>query len=262
MPAAIVNSNNVIFANGGGSGEPIYYVHTANVEYDKVRNVIARSGMVVPFYSVMGGIYYFNLDTVSVAGTKRGYSFVNDSISSQQRCFIWESGVSGEVSYATGVDMATSYYQVPQVSSQTTSTSGLDFDGSTAYNAHYVFLKSNENEGQPMELTLPARSESDIFYDSEIGSYDCSEDVGLRFGVKSTTSTAEDYISENSIVFPKTDNDNSRSYNFGTVLRVRNESYSPITVYPAVRTDWHGAFPEGSRFWVDDDSIKTRSYPL
>lgn len=113
MPAAIVNSNNVIFANGGSSGNPVYYVHTANVEYDKVRDVIAKSGMVVPFYSVMGGVYFFNIDTVSVAGTKRGYSFVNDSISSQMRCFIWESGVSGEETYATGVDMATSYLELP-----------------------------------------------------------------------------------------------------------------------------------------------------
>lgn len=262
MPAGIVNSNNVIFANGGSSGNPVYYVHTANVEYDKVRDVIAKSGMVVPFYSVMGGVYYFNIDTVSVAGTKRGYSFVNDSISSQMRCFVWESGVSGEESYATGVDMATSYYQVPSVSSQTTSTSGCEFYGSTAYNAHYVFLNSNENEGQPMELELPARSETDIFYDAKLGAFDSDDDIGLRFGVKSTTSTAEDYLSDNSIVFPKTENDTSKICNFGTVLRVRNDSYSPITVYPAVRTDWYGAFPADSRFYVDDDSIKTRSYPL
>ena len=262
MPAAIVNSNNVIFSNGGGAGNPVYYVHTASIEFDKVKDTIQNSGIVIPFYSVMGGSYLFNIDTQAMAGSKRGYTFVNDSISSQMRCFVWESGVSGQADYATGVDMATAYYQVPQVSSQTTSTSGLSFYGDTGYNAHYVFLKSNENEGQPMELELPARSESDIFYDAEIGSFDCSEDVGLRIGVKATTSTAEDYISENSIVFPKTDNDNGRSCNFGTVLRVRNESYSPITVYPAVRTDWHGAFPEGSEFWVSDDSVKTRSYPL
>ena len=260
--STIVNSNNVIFANGGGAGNPVYYVHTASVEYDKVRDVIANSGVVIPYYSVMGGAYYFNLDTIAGAGSKRGYTFVNDSISSQMRCFVWESGVSGQPDYATGVDMNTAYYQVPSVSSQTTSTSGCEFYGSTAYNAHYVFLKSNENAGQPMELELPARSETDIFYDAKLGTYDCSDDVGLRIGVKSTTSTAEDYLSENSIVFPKTENDNGKTCNFGTVLRVKNTSYSPITVYPAVRTDWYGAFPEGSEFWVDDDSIKTRSYPL
>lgn len=262
MAAAIVNSNNVIFANGGGAGTPVYYVHTASIELEKVKDTIQNSGVVIPYYSVMGGNYFFNLDTQAVAGSQRGYTFVNDSISSQQKCFVWESGVPGEADYATGVDMATSYLEIPQISSQTTSTSGCGFDGSTAYGAHYVFLNSNENEGQPMELTLPARSESDIFYDAEIGSYDCAEDVGLRFGVKPTTTTAEDYISENPIVFPKTDNDNGRSCTFGTVLRVRNESYSPVTVYPAIRTDWHGAFPAGSEFWVDDDSIKTRSYPL
>lgn len=260
--SAIVNSNNVVFANGGGTGNPVYYVHTGSIDLEKVKDVIANSGVVIPYYSVMGGNYFFNLDTQAVAGTKIGYTFVNDSISSQMRCFVWESGTPGEADYATGVDMNTAYYQVPQVSSQTTSTSGCGFDGSTAYNAHYVFLKSNENEGQPMELELPARSESDIFYDAEIGSYDCSDNVGLRFGVKSTTSTAEDYISDNPIVFPKTDNDNYGSCNFGTVLRVRNESYSPMTVYPAVRTDWHGSFPAGSHFSIDDDSIKTRSYPL
>ena len=130
MPAAIVNSNNVIFANGGGAGNPVYYVHTANVEYDKVRDVIAKSGMVVPFYSVMGGVYYFNIDTVSVAGTKRGYAFVNDSVSSQQRCFIWESGVSGEETYATGVDMATSYLDKPTCSAyvMTTANPSVTFD--------------------------------------------------------------------------------------------------------------------------------------
>lgn len=65
-----------------------------------------------------------------------------------------------------------------------------------------------------------------------------------------------------SIVFPKTDNDSYGSRSFGTVLRVKNESYSPVTVYPAVRTDWYGSFPAGSRFTIEEDSIKTRSYPL
>ena len=113
MPAAIHNSNNVIFANGGSSGNPVYYVHTASIELDKVKEVIQNSGVVIPFYSVMGGSYFFNLDTQAAAGNKRGYTFVNDSISSQMRCFVWESGVSGQADYATGVDMATSYYQVP-----------------------------------------------------------------------------------------------------------------------------------------------------
>ena len=263
MASSIVNSNNVIFANGGRDGNPVMYVHTASAEYDKVKDYIYnQSGLVIPFYSVMGGSYYFNIDTIVGAGTKKGFTFVNDSLSSQMRCFIWESGVSGDPTYATGVDMSTSYYTPPQVSSQTTSTSGCEFYGSTAYNAHYVFLKSNENEGQPMGLELPARSETDIFYDAKIGAYDSSDDVGLRFGVKSTTTTAEDYISENSIVFPKTENDVGKTCNYGTVLRVTNNSYSPITVYPAVRTDWYGAFPADSRFYVDDDSIKTRSYPL
>jgi hypothetical protein len=260
--SAIVNSNNVIFANGGGAANPVYYVHTADIEFEKVKDTIQNSGVVVPYYNVMGGNYFFNIDTQALAGSKKGYTFVNDSISSQMRCYVWESGTPGEADYATGVDMNTAYYQVPQVSSQTTSTSGLSFYGDTGYNAHYVFLKSNENEGQPMELELPARSESDIFYDAEIGSYDSSDDVGLRIGVKATTSTAEDYISENPIVFPKTENDNGRSCTFATVLRVKNESYSPMTVYPAVRTDWYGSFPEGSEFWIDEDSIKTRSYPL
>lgn len=261
--SAIVNSNNVIFANGGGgSDNPVYYVHTASVELDKVKDVIANSGAVIPYYTVMGGTYYFNLDTQVAAGSKRGYTFVNDGLSSQMHCFVWESGVSGEADYATGVDMSTSYYTPPQVSSQTTSTSGLSFYGSTGYNAHYVFLKSNENAGQPMELELPARSETDIFYDAKLGAYDSTDDVGLRIGVKATSSTASDYISDNSIVFPKTENDNGRTCNYASVFRVRNESYSPMTVYPAVRTDWYGAFPEGSEFWVDDDSIKTRSYPL
>lgn len=259
--SAIVNSNNVIFANGGAAN-PVYYVHTASIEFEKVKDTIQNSGVVIPFYTVMGGAYLFNIDTQTLAGSKRGYTFVNDSISSQMRCFVWESGTTGEADYATGVQMNTSYYQVPQVSSQTTSTSGLSFYGDTGYNAHYVFLKSNENEGQPMELELPARSETDIFYNAEIGSYDSSDDVGLRIGVKTTTSTAEDYISDNSIVFPKTENDNGRSCNYASVFRVRNDTYSPMTVYPAVRTDWHGAFPEGSEYWVDDDSIKTRSYPL
>lgn len=261
MPA-IVNSQNIIFANGGGAGNPVYYVHTADIEFEKVKDTIQNSGIVIPFYNVMGGNYLFNIDTQTLAGSKKGYTFVNDSISSQMRCYVWESGTPGEADYATGVDMATAYYQVPQVSSQTTSTSGCEFYGSTAYNAHYVFLKSNENEGEPMELELPARSETDIFYDAELGAYDNNADVGLRFGVKSTTTTAEDYISDISIIFPKTENDNGKTCNYGTVLRVRNESYSPITVYPAVRTDWYGAFPEGSRYYVDDDSIKTRSYPL
>ena len=261
MPA-IVNSNNVIFANGGGSGNPVYYVHTASIELEKVKEVIANSGVVIPYYTVMGGSYFFNLDTQAVAGTKRGYTFVNDSISSQMHCFVWESGVSGQADYATGVDMNTAYYQVPQVSSQSTSTSGCEFYGSTAYNAHYVFLNSNENVGQPMELELPARSETDIFYNAKIGAFDSDADVGLRIGVKSTTTTAEDYISEDSIIFPMTENDNGRTCNYGTVLRVRNDSYSPVTVYPAVRTDWYGAFPEDSRFYVSEDSIKTRSYPL
>lgn len=260
--AALHNSNNIIFANGGGAGNPVYYVHTADIEFEKVKDTIQNSGIVIPYYSVMGGNYLFNIDTQTLAGSKKGYTFVNDGLSSQMRCYVWESGTQGEADYATGVEMNTAYYQVPQVSSQTTSTSGLSFYGDTGYNAHYVFLKSNENEGQPMELELPARSETDIFYNAELGSYDSSEDVGLRIGVKATTSTAEDYISDNSIVFPKTDNDNSRYCNYASVFRVRNESYSPMTVYPAVRTDWYGAFPEGSEFWVDDDSIKTRSYPL
>lgn len=262
--SAIVNSHNITFAaGGGGSGLPVMYVHTASAEYDKVKDYIYnQSGLVVPFYTVMGGTYCFNIDTIVRAGTKKGFTFVNDGLSSQMHCFIWESGVSGDPSYATGVDMSTSYYTPPQVSSQTTSTSGLSFYGDTGYNAHYVFLRSNENEGQPMELELPARSETDIFYNAEIGSYDSSDDVGLRIGVKATTTTAEDYISDNSIVFPKTDNDNSRYCNYASVFRVKNESYTPMTVYPAVRTDWYGAFPEGSEFWVDDDSIKTRSYPL
>lgn len=260
--SAIVNSQNVTFAVGGGSGNPVYYVHTASIELEKVKDVIANSGVVIPYYTVMGGSYFFNLDTQVAAGSKRGYTFVNDSISSQMHCFVWESGVSGQPDYATGVDMNTAYLEIPQISSQTTSTSGCNFYGSTGYDAHYVFLNSNESPGQPMELELPARSESDIFYDAKIGAYDSDADVGLRIGVKSTNTTAADFISENPIIFPKTENDNGRTCNFGTVLRVRNESYSPMTVYPAVRTDWYGAFPEGSEFYVADDSIKTRSYPL
>ena len=38
----------------------------------------------------------------------------------------------------------------------------------------------------------------------------------------------------------KTDNDAYGSRSFGTVLRVKNESHSPVPVYPAVRTDWYG----------------------
>lgn len=259
--SAIVNSNNVIFANGGAAN-PVYYVHTADIEFEKVKDTIQNSGTVIPYYTVMGGKYLFNIDTQILAGTTKGYVFINDSISSQMRCYVWESGTSGEADYATGVQINTAYYQVPQVSSQTTSTSGLSFYGDTGYNAHYIFLRSNENAGQPMELELPARSETDIFYNAEIGSYDSSDDVGLRIGVKATSSTAEDYISDNSIVFPKTENDNRSYSNYASVFRVRNDTYSPMTVYPAVRTDWYGAFPEGSEFWVDDDSIKTRSYPL
>ena len=261
--SSIVNSQNVTFAVGGGSGNPVYYVHTASIELEKVKDVIANSGVVIPYYTVMGGAYFFNLDTQAAAGNKRGYTFVNDSISSQMKCFVWESGVSGQPDYATGVDMATGYYQVPSVSSQTTSTSGLYFYGSTAYNAHYVFLNSNENAGQPMELELPARSETDIFYDAKLGAYDSSDDISLKIGVKATSSTAnDDFISDNSIIFPKTENDNSKICNYGVVFRVRNDTYSPITVYPAVRTDWYGAFPEGSEYYIADDSIKTRSYPL
>lgn len=261
MPAAIVNSNNVIFANGGGSGNPVYYVHTANVEYDKVRDVIAKSGMVVPFYSVMGGVYYFNIDTVSVAGTKRGYAFVNDSISSQQKCFIWESGVSGEVSYATGVDMATSYYQVPQVSSQTTSTSGIYFYGNTAVAAKYVYLYSNDEQDQPFELSLPPRSETDIFYDSDVvGSY-TERDTKFKFGIKESTTTAADWLDYNTIVFPENEA-NGNEVHYSTVLRYKNESYSPKTVYLACSTTDNGSLPSDAMYVIGDDSVKTRSYPL
>ena len=81
--SAIVNSNNIIFANGGGgSGNPVYYVHTASIELEKVKEVIENSGVVIPYYTVMGGSYFFNIDTQAAAGTKRGYTFVNDGISS------------------------------------------------------------------------------------------------------------------------------------------------------------------------------------
>lgn len=121
--SAIVNSNNVIFANGG-AGNPVYYVHTASIEYDKVKDTIQNSGVVIPYYTVMGGAYLFNIDTQTLAGSKRGYTFTNASISSQQKCFVWESGVSGEESYATGVDMGTSHLELTPACSAYTMTTG------------------------------------------------------------------------------------------------------------------------------------------
>lgn len=261
MPAAIVNSNNVIFSNGGGAGNPVYYVHTASIEFDKVKDTIQNSGIVIPFYSVMGGNYLFNIDTQALAGSKRGYTFVNDSISSQMRCFVWESGVPGEADYATGVDMNTAYFQVPQVSSQSTSTSGLVFYGDTAYGAKYVYLYSNENYGQPFELELPGRSETDIFYDSDvIGSF-TEADTKFKFGIKESTTTAADWLDYNTIIFPENEA-NGNEVHYSTVLRYRNETYSPKTVYIACSTQDHGALPEDAMYVLGADSVKTRSYPL
>ena len=259
--STIVNSQNVTFAVGGGSGNPVYYVHTASIELEKVKDVIANSGVVIPYYSVMGGSYFFNIDTQSVAGTKRGYSFVNDSISSQMRCFVWESGVSGQADYATGVDMATSYYQVPQVSSQTTSTSGLYFYGNTAVAAKYVYLYSNDVLEQPFELSLPPRSETDIFYDSDvIGSF-TETDSKFKFGIKESTTTAADWLDYNTIIFPENEA-NGNEVHYSTVLRYKNETYSPKTVYFACSTTDKGALPSDAMYAIGDDSIKTRSYPL
>lgn len=241
--SAIVNSQNVTFAVGGGDGK---FPVSASFVVGGIDNseVSAMTFQVIrPTQSVTG-------NSVTIK---------NEMGNSGNFALIPLTDNAGILSYNSGhIEVSTPF----AVSSQTTSTSGLSFYGSTGYNAHYVFLRSNENEGQPMELELPARSETDIFYNAEIGSYDSSDDVGLRIGVKATSSTAEDYISDNSIIFPKTENDNRSYSNYASVFRVRNDTYSPMTVYPAVRTDWHGAFPEGSEYWVDDDSIKTRSYPL
>lgn len=260
--AALHNSNNIIFANGGGgAGNPVYYVHTASIELEKVKEVIENSGVVIPYYTVMGGSYFFNLDTQAAAGSKRGYTFVNDGLSSQMRCLVWESGVSGQADYATGVDMSTSYYQVPQVSSQTTSTSGLYFYGNTAYDAKCVFLNSNENAGQPMELELPARAETDIFYNANVIGFDTNEDSKFHFGIKETSTTASDWLDRDTIVFPEND-DNGNQVHYSTVLRYRNESYSPKTVYLACSTNDKGALPADAMYAIGEDSLKTRSYPL
>lgn len=259
--SAIVNSQNVTFAIGGGSGQPVYYVHTASVDLEKVKETIQNSGTVIPYYTVMGGSYYFTLDTQIAAGTRRGYVFVNDGISSQQRCTVWESGVSGEADYATGVEMSTAYYQVPQVSSQATSTSGLVFYGNTAYGAKYVYLYSNENYGQPFELELPGRSETDIFYNANVIGNETNVDTDFHFGIKETSSTAADWLDSGTIVFPGNEA-NGNEVHYSTVLRYRNETYSPKTVYIACSTQDHGALPEDAMYVIGDDSVKTRSYPL
>lgn len=243
MAAAIVNSNNVIFAKGGGEGNfPVTASFVVGgVDTSKVSAMTFQ--VVRPSQSTTG-------NTVTVC---------NEMGNSGQFALIPFTNDVGTLQYNSGHITVGSPLQL---TSQTTSTSGCGFEGSSAYSAHYVFLNSNENEGQPMGLTLPARSESDIFYDAKLSSYDCSNDIGLRIGLKSTTSTAADFLSDGSIVFPKTDNDSYGSRSFGTVFRVKNESHSPVTVYPAVRTDWYGQFPAGSRFSIEEDSIKTRSYPL
>lgn len=243
--SVLQNSNNIIFANGGGTGEcPISASFVlGGIDNSKVSAMTFQ--VIRPDQSTTG-------NTVIVR---------NEAGASGEFALIpYSDDATGMLYYNSGdIDFKTPY----SVSSQTTSTSGCKFYGSTAYDASYVFLNSNDNEGEPMELTLPARSESDIFYDAMMETYDCAADVNLRLGVKATNSTANnDYISYSPIVFPKTDNDSRSRDNFSTVLRVKNESYSPVTVYPAVKTNGYGTFPDGSQFEILEDSIKTRSYPL
>ncbi len=241
--SAIVNSQNVTFAVGGGDGK---FPVSASFVVGGIDNseVSAMTFQVIrPTPSVTG-------NTVTIK---------NELGNSGNFALIPLTDNAGILSYNSGHIEVTPGFSV---SSQTTSTSGCEFYGSTAYNAHYVFLNSNEDEGQPYGLVLPAKSDTDIFYNGTIDAYDSDDYVTLRFGVKSTTTTASDFIDDFDVTFPKTTNDGGARSDYAVTLRVRNNDTSPMTVYPAIRTDWHGAFPEGSQYWVGNDSIKTRSYSL
>lgn len=241
--SAIVNSNNVIFSNGGASAEcPISASFVVGgIDNSKVSAMTFK--VVRPTQSLTG-------NTVTIR---------NEMGSTGEFALIPYTNEAGPLQYNSGYVSVGSPYSV---SSQTTSTSGCVFYGSTAYSAHYVFLNSNEDAGQPYGLVLPAKSDTDIFYNGTIDAYDSDDYVTLRFGVKSTTTTAEDFVDDFDITFPKTVNDGGARSDYAVTLRVSNNNTSPMTVYPAIRTDWHGAFPEGSQYWIGNDSIKTRSYPL
>lgn len=241
--SAIVNSQNVTFAVGGGDAK---FPVSASFVVGGIDNAEVSSmtfQVVRPTQSVTG-------NTVTIK---------NELGSNGEFAMIPYTNQAGVLHYNSGHIAVDAPYKV---SGQSTSTSGCEFYGSTAYDSHYIFLNSNEDAGQPYGIELPGKSDTDIFYNGTIDSYDSDDYVTLRFGVKPTTSTASDYIDDFDITFPKTNNDAGARSDYAVTLRVRNTNAAPMTVYPAIRTDWHGAFPEGSQYWVGNDSIKTRSYPL
>lgn len=240
--AALHNSNNIIFANGGGDGK---FPVSASFVVGGIDNseVSAMTFQVVrPTQSVTG-------NSVTIK---------NEMGNSGNFALIPLTDNAGILSYNSGhIEVATPF----AVSSQTTSTSGMYFYGNTAYNARYVYLNSNENEGQPFSINLPPKSETDIFYNANVIGSDTNEDTQFHFGIKETTTTASDWLDNDTIVFPE-NIDNGNQVHYSTVLRYRNNAVTPKTVYFACSTTDRGSLPSDAMYGIGEDSIKTRSYPL
>ena len=142
-------------------------------------------------------------------------------------------------------------------------TSGLQFAGSTGWNAHCIFLNEKGVDDTPYKLTVPASSVTDINYYGIVAAGWSPAPVNLIFGIKTAATTAANFVDSSMIAFPYT-LDYYQWTNYNCQLRYTNNTNSPVDLYFGLKTDVYGTFPSAnySTYSISDDNIKARSFAL
>ena len=142
----------------------------------------------------------------------------------------------------------------------TMASSGCYWAGS-ASNINYVYLNDLNNQGKPLKLIMPANCIADIFYECNVGSYNCLSE-NILFGLKLTSGQNEpaDYIASSYINFPPNTDGGIGIGHQSCMLRVYNSNDQSFEMYPAFYKGYGGGETHDANYNIGSDKFVIRYY--
>ena len=237
--SAIVNSQNVTFAVGGGNG--------ANISADFITGQGAQD--TVPCKS----LHYVNTPQAGPNGLVFE-DMDGNQVSAQvipsglERGYVCTNGGSNSVFVKTAVSTANE-----------TASSGCYWLGSDNSKS-FIYLNDLDHQGDPMPLYIPASVVADIVYECCPISYMATAE-NILFGLKETSGQDEaDFIASSYINFPASGFGNAGEGHQCCMLRVYNSQNTGFTVYPAFWKGYKNKGNDGYDYRIDYDKFTMRYF--
>lgn len=235
--SAIVNSQNVTFAVGGGNG--------ANISADFVTGQGAQE--TVPCKS----LHYVNTPQAGPNGLvfeDMSGNLVSAQVipSGLERGYVCTNGGSNSVFVKTSVSTANE-----------TASSGCYWE--SGERNPFVYLTDLNDLGAPLPIYIPASVVADIYYECNTISY-VTHGENVLFGLKETSGQDDaDFLASSYLNFAPSSDAGAGANHPGCFLRVYNSQQTGFYVYPAFWQGYNGAGSTGS-YAVGDDKFSIRYF--